>query len=414
MNNLIKYYKHWIWNFCKLGILIFPLFPALGGFVLGIILIYIWMKEFSQIIRLLIAKGFFFFSIGLIIISILAKYQKESFLGLANFLPFSALFLAFIFMIKKAKQLRQLAWILVVSSPIVVILGLGQLFFNWHSPNLFFGWELMAQGNPEGRMSSIFTYANILAIYLIIVFILAIGLWLEKYQDWQKNKLILGFLTIAIVGNSIGLILTSSRNAWAIAFLAALSFAIYLGWYWLVFIFSAAVTIVLGASFAPQPINNSLRYIVPEYFWGRLSDQMYPNRPLETLRLTQWRFSWDLTMEHPLTGWGLRNFSPLYEAKMNVWLGHPHNFFLMLTAETGLILTVMFCGLIAYILAQGILFLRKIQAKDRLILFTYLVAFSSCIIFNLFDVTLFDLRINTLTWLLLAGIYGVTLHKNCH
>ena len=48
-----------------------------------------------------------------------------------------------------------------------------------------------------------------------------------------------------------------------------------------------------------------------------------------------------------------------------------------------------------------------LQARDRLILFTYLVTFLACSLFNLFDVTLFDIRINVLGWLLLAAICGL-------
>jgi len=119
-------------------------------------------------------------------------------------------------------------------------------------------------------------------------------------------------------------------------------------------------------------------------------------------------------------GWGLRNFRPLYEAKMHLGLGHPHNLLLMLTAETGIPATLLFCGLVSWILAQGVLLIRvwsdvaptaaqeKYQwHQDKLIFFTYLLGFAGCTLFNLLDVTLFDLRVNTLGWLLLSAICGV-------
>ncbi len=117
-------------------------------------------------------------------------------------------------------------------------------------------------------------------------------------------------------------------------------------------------------------------------------------------------------------GWGLRNFTPLYQAKMHLWLGHPHNLLLMLMAETGIPTTLLFCGLIGWILGQSVLILRNwldiehLQDKaswlqDKLIFFTYLVAFGGFTLFNLVDVTLFDLRVNTLAWLVLSAICGV-------
>jgi hypothetical protein len=50
------------------------------------------------------------------------------------------------------------------------------------------------------------------------------------------------------------------------------------------------------------------------------------------------------------------------------------------------------------------------KLDDRLIIFTYLVAFSSCVLFNLLDVSLFDIRVNLLGWLLLSAIAGIVNH----
>jgi O-antigen ligase len=82
----------------------------------------------------------------------------------------------------------------------------------------------------------------------------------------------------------------------------------------------------------------------------------------------------------------------------------------MLSAETGIVTTLFFCGWVGWILGQAIqLLIQKLanQKKSGLIVFTYLVAFASLVLFNLFDVTVFDLRMNTIGWLLLAAIAGV-------
>ena len=218
-------------------------------------------------------------------------------------------------------------------------------------------------------------------------------------------------LGVAVVGNLAALILTNSRNAWAIAVGAGIAFAIYQGWRWLVAGVSAIAISIVTAAFGPAPIQQWLRQIVPSYFWQRLTDQLYPNRPEETLRITQWQFAWELTQQRPWTGWGLRNFSSLYQSKMHVWLGHPHNLFLMLTAEIGIPATLVFCGCVAWVLYRGIQTLLYsnvlITRKERLVFFSYLVAFFACIVFNTVDVTIFDFRLNTLTWLLLAAICGM-------
>ena len=51
---------------------------------------------------------------------------------------------------------------------------------------------------------------------------------------------------------------------------------------------------------------------------------------------------------------------------------------------------------------------QDVRTADRLIFFSYLLAFVACTLFNTVDVTLFDFRLNTTSWLLLAAICGVS------
>ena len=200
-----------------------------------------------------------------------------------------------------------------------------------------------------------------------------------------------------------------------LAVCAGLAFAFYQGWRWLVAGVAAIAGSVLWAAFGPSPVQQWLRQVVPAFFWARLTDQLYPDRPLGLLRKTQWQFAWSLAQQRPWTGWGLRNFTPLYEAQMHVCLGHPHNFLLMLTAETGIPITILFCGWVSWVVVLGVLLLRNWSVdageqqltQDKLIFFSYLVAFLACVMFNTVDVSLFDLRLNTLGWLLLSAIIGV-------
>ncbi|XTZ12885.1 MAG: O-antigen ligase family protein, partial [cyanobacterium endosymbiont of Rhopalodia inflata] len=77
-------------------------------------------------------------------------------------------------------RLYQFAWWVVLTSILLTGLGFMQLGWGWESP-LFLrsiGIKLVAYGNPDGRMSSLLMYANVLAIYLLISFLLAIGLWI--------------------------------------------------------------------------------------------------------------------------------------------------------------------------------------------------------------------------------------------
>ena len=401
------------WLYFCVSVLFFPFFPALGALGLVVVMVVIWRRNYRQIVRSPPNRALGILASLLILTSILAEDSVSAWLGLANFLPFFALFIALRNLIIKPTQLRQLSWLLILPSLPIVLLGFGQMYAAWDSPPLIktvLGWELVPLGFPPGRMSSVFIYTNFLAIYLAIAFTLAFGLWLETWQqlETRKRTQTLVLLTFILLADISGLILTSSRNAWIIAVLSFMAYAVYLGWKWLVLLVTGAATAVLWASFAPSLGGTQLRQIVPTFIWTRLSDSAY-DRPVETLRVTQWQFCWNLIKERPLFGWGLRNFTTLYEAKMNLWLGHPHNLFLMLGAETGIIALVLFMGIIAAIAFKACKLLAIWSDKESsLIFFSYLVAFSACILFNLADVSIFDLRINTIGWILLAAISGVT------
>ncbi|MEG4010320.1 O-antigen ligase family protein [Microcoleus sp. Pol11C1] len=475
------------WNFAQVGMLIFPLIPILGALGLFLGLAGTCKQKFRQISRRPLNRGFAILSALLVITAVFAHNRIEAFVGLYNFLPFFILFAAFSSLIQTLPQLRQLSWIIVISSIPVIILGLGQQFLGWSGIEQLqpvFGWVLAPQGNPPGRMASVFMYANILACYLTIAFILALGLWMEegfgndqgkgfpeftssilREEERGKKETInerlipdsqfslpnfrFLFLSCAVIGNALALIFTNSRNAWGLAVVAVLAFAFYAGYKKLLAaVLSVASTIFLSA-FGPEPLRQSLRRIVPAFFWARLTDEMFPNRPTATLRKTQWEFAWSMTQQRPWTGWGLRNFTPLYQAQMQEWLGHPHSLILMLTAETGIPAMLFLFGLVGWVLARGVFMLanwplfsadikheqiatqevaentlgftqkfiinsksqgvcQDVRAADRLIFFSYLLAFAACTLFNTVDVTLFDFRLNTTSWLLLAAICGVS------
>lgn len=431
------------WNYAQLGLLILPLIPSFGTLGLILALVGTWRQQYHKIIHRPLNWGLAILATWLVITTGFAFDHLAAFLGLFNFLPLFVVFAAFSALIQTPAQLRQWSWILVVTSVPVVTIGLGQLFLGWVSPVQLqgvLGWVISLKGNPPGRMASVFMYANVLAGYLVIVFILGLGLWIETYQTLaplplkglarrtRHVSLIAwlrwGFLSVAVLGNLVALILTNSRNAWAIAVVASLAFALYQGWRWLVAGVAGIAGSVLLAAFGPSPMQQWLRAVVPSFFWARLTDQMYPDRPLALLRTTQWQFAWSLTQQRPWTGWGLRNFTSLYLAQMHVWLGHPHNFLLMLTAETGIPGAVLFCGWVSWVVFQGVQLLRdwsvigatdrRQLAGDKLIFFSYLVAVFACILFNTVDVSIFDLRLNILGWLLLSAISGIVYHQRAN
>jgi O-antigen ligase len=354
----------------------------------------------------------------MVIIALFAENNSAAFEGLFNFLPFFIVFIAQSRLIATPAQLRRLAWLMILPSVLIALLGLGQLWLHWGfhwkilsvngSSGFIVDWTIAPGGEPEGRMASLFYYATVLASYFVTTFTLTLGLLVEQWQTQRSRWRML--LLSAIAGlNLVGLFLTDSRNAWALALAVIVVFATYIGWRWVGALAMWVVIAVLEAAYAPPPLSSWFRRIVPSIIWERINDELY-HRPVAALRTTQWEFAWRMVQQRPLTGWGLRNFSALYQDATHFFVGHPHNLPLMLSAEMGIPATVLFYGLVGWMLYSGVQWLRRTTARrDRAIMFTYVVTFLACSAFSLLDVTFFDARINTLQWLILAGIWGVSL-----
>lgn len=412
----------WLWRWGQGMFFIFPLLPTFGSLGLLVIALGITIQQRQELLKRPIVWGLFALSLWLSLTAITAEYPQEAWLGIANFIPFFIVFMGISLLVETPTQLRRLAWLGVVASIPIAFLGIGQMTLGWTTPEALeplLGWVLVEEGNPSGRLATVFMYANIAAAYFLVMLTLAVGLWVEAYR-WRKKQVWewLGLTGIMIL-LAIALVLTSSRNAWLMAVLVTVTFIIYLRWYGLIALGGVMATGIIGAAFAPSPLNQWLRQLVPRYFWARLNDQMYSDRAVETLRTTQWQFSWELIQQRPFLGWGLRNFTPLYEEAMGIWFGHPHNLPLMLGAETGILGLLLFLILVGSAIARATLLLTiwsdlaptpgtQQWQQDKLIFFTFIVAFLALTLFNLADVTLFDLRLNLLGWLLLAMIHGVS------
>lgn len=410
------------WKSTLIGFAVFPLVPSVGVPFILFAIFKTWQHCGREIVRQRLNWGFALLAPWLIVVSLLGIQPGDAALGLLNFLPFFALFAAYSNLIRSPEQLRQLAWIMMIPALPIALLGFLQLLGYgatvpiWGTPGYIF--QMYPDGNPLGRMSAVFGHANPLAAYLQMVFIFTLGLFVDTYEQntakgdrglkWKSPTL--WWLASVLIICSLSLILTSSRAAWFGAVLSSLVFTIYQGWYWIVGIVTAIGTVVLSAAYAPSPLKEPLRSIVPRYFWARITDEMYPDRPQALTRMSQWKFAWNLTRARPVTGWGLQSFGPLYQEYSHFWLGYPHNLLLMLSSNLGIPATIVLCSLVGWVLAQSMLLFLNFPLQwrsERTIFFTYLVAFGGFIMFNITDVTALELRLNTHAWLILASMCGL-------
>ena len=331
--------------------------------------------------------------------------------GLANWIPFFWCFWGFQPYLLTSLSRKRAAFCFLVGSLPVVITGFGQLWFGWHGPwQLFNGlivWFISPGGQPQGRLSGLFDYANIAGAWLALIWPFCLASLIQPFVGIRRRIIALLF-AIAVVS---ALILTDSRNAWGglvlgVPFVLGMS-----SWFWLLPLMTFLL-IPIGLAIIPGihvDLQEFARTIVPQNIWSRLNDMQFQDtRPIEATRINQWKVAISLVLEKPFLGWGAAAFSILYPLKEGLWHGHAHNLPLELAVSNGSIvalsIVLMVFALLIASLNKGILFGEK--SFNSLALFDRAWWSSILILVCLHsvDIPLFDSRINMAAWILLSGL----------
>lgn len=364
---------------------------------------------------------------GLLLVSCLfAQNRAEAFLQLTNFLPFFLFFAVAPFVLKETRRLRQLATDLVMLSLPINILALGEyvLRADFIPRSLrsipFIDW---VRDRPHaGRAMVMFNHPNALASYLVLI--LGLGLGLILHHAMQK-RLESGmpatshplWLYGATYANLVGIFCSGSRNGLVVAVLQLSLFV--LGWGW----FTRLSRSLLLASLSG--IGGLLTGAAWLGIGGRsLSLASWAG----DARLRLWHVAVNLIQEQPWFGWGLGSYKFQFPARLLVLypscetvraqpvvpvecadVAHPHNMWLLLATEGGMLLMIALTLWVGYLYGRGIelLIAKRLKPLESALLLGYSLAFLGCIAFACFDVTLYDARVNALNWTVLVGIYAI-------
>jgi O-antigen ligase len=405
-----------IWLLFLAGVITLP-YTTLGAIPVAVGLFLIIRKNIPAIRADRLNKVLTCLSLAIVAISFLSIDYLESLVFTVNIFPFFVFFAGYQYLFKQPDALRKLAWVMILFSIPIVMMGFGQIWGNW-SLDLRAGsvqiLDVRKLGMPPGRMASIFYHANALANYLQPISILAMGLWSDLYSRFKREPKLfaakLYFLSCYVVMTLLALILTSARTGWLTMVLSILAIVIYQKWYWLIGIVSMMLSLIFGAAYAPDPAKNGLRQIVPSYFWARINDQMYPNRPTADTREYIFQFAGQLIAERPWSGWGLQTFGNLYRAKTGLYINHPHNLLLSLSYGLGIPITIFLMAVMGYIFfvaIRGFCCLPDRWQAEQSIIFTYIVAAIGAIWMNMTDITIFVLPLNFLFWSILIAVYAI-------
>lgn len=356
--------------------------------------------------------GFGWLTVGLLLSASFGINRGDAFLQLANFLPFFVLWGVWVthpaMVARPFAVLEKLArWLVVSSLPLCMVAlmeyalkfegimpwvraAMPLWFLNWIYEEPYFG----------HRARSLFDHPNGLAAYLVMVLGLGLGLVLGfgSAQPPVVRSRWLVWLSVVLCFGAI--FCTGSRNGVLIA-LVLVAIALYAArryrWAWILGLVGAGALAAAIGSFG---------------IGGRsLSLSIFTNDP----RVGVWRLASEMVYQRPWLGWGFSGLRVLYEPDSipgHDKIYHAHNIWLFLASESGIPVMVGFCVVFGSIFYRAIrLFFadeeRGLSAGDRAVLFSYLMAFAACLLFALFDVVLFDARLNIPAFGLLAAMYAM-------
>ena len=239
-------------------------------------------------------------------------------------------------------------------------------------------YQFFTRSGPEGfllfgrfmRAYGFFEQPNPYAGYLGLTAPLALSLALGVKNIKSEGRKAAFLLSAAAFGiMAVAIAMSWSRGAWfgfaaAVAAVsaarsrrAALVFAVLL--------LAGALILILGSfQLLPQALLQRFTGFVPYLRLFDVRDVRVTDANFAIVeRMAHWQAGWQMWTEHPWRGVGIGNYEVLYPAYyIPPWeepLGHAHNYYLNIAAETGLI------GLLAYLVLWGAAFWQTILCIRR-------------------------------------------------
>ncbi len=367
-----------------------------------------------QAIATPVSRAYFWLSLWMIFTTIIAFNFPIAAGGLANFLPYFLSAAVTSFIIRTPAQFIHFLWLLLLGSLMVSGFGMLQAILDrpdWIFPKVIFDSYPIPMGfSPDRRIQSFFGHFNETAAYLLMILPIAFHFALGKVKSISKPQRAIAAIALAL-GTSV-LILTGSRNAWTLAILCSIAFALYYRQWKLVAGFGFVLLIMAWAVFGHEfgLGGEALRSLLPEGFVNRLTSAVDPklvDYASTADRLNAWQFALSLISQHPIQGWGLRNF-PLIAKSMGYdlhGLPHEHNLFLAIAVGSGIPALLGFIGIIGWTIWTS---LKSAIAKETEGMMV--VVAISIILFLLsgwLDLVLYEPRLSILLWYLLGSMYGL-------
>ncbi len=402
------------WNWLQSGAIFMVISNVFMPIFMSILALRVLICHGWSAIATPVNQAYLGLSLWMIFTTIIAFNPATAAGGLANFLPYFLLAATTSYIIRTPTQFIHFLWLLVLSSIMVSGFGLLQAVLDrpdWIFPKVIFDSYPIPMGfSPDRRIQSFFGHFNETAAYLLMILPIALHFALGKVKSITKSQQVIAAIALAL-GTCV-LILTSSRNAWGLAILGAVALTLYYRQWKLVAGFGLVVIILAWGVFGHEfgLGGEAVRSLLPSGFVNRLVSSIDPqlgDYASTAGRLNVWNFALSLISQHPLQGWGLRNF-PLVAQSVGYdlrGLPHEHNLFLAIAVGSGIPALLGFVGIIGWTIWVS---LKSAIAKDTEgMMVVVVISVMLFLMSGWLDLVLYEPRLSMLLWFLLGSMYGL-------
>lgn len=410
----------------QLGVLFLAAAPALSFIALLISSIFGSFNRPKNFFKDKFNYPFIFVAILMILNCILISFfhnniisfdTSRKWIGLINWIPFFWCYWGFQPFLRNQRLRIKTAKLFIIGSLPVLLSGFSQYFLKIYGPYTLFNNLIIWYQRPlvaGNGITGLFNNQNYAGAWLSIVFPLCLVFLIRK-KNTNLQKMILFLLCFCFV---YMIILTTSRGAILSIFITLFLFNESRKNKFLLVLTLFSIPLILSS------IN---------VFFINLQSTIYDFLPYELIkkasltnigninlfpRIEIWQKSIELIKSNLFTGYGAGSFESLYN-QSNGFFGeiqHSHNIFLELAINHGLLSSlIIFLMMIYLIFFSWKSISNKLGKKlndDNLVLFNnfdkaWIISFIIFFLLHIVDITYFDGRISTISWILLAGMTSI-------
>tara|TARA_B100001939_G_C16891051_1_gene595404 strand:- start:32 stop:1288 length:1257 start_codon:yes stop_codon:yes gene_type:complete len=337
-----------------------PFLSDLSALLIGIFfLINIVLKREYHFLKNKFIIIFFIFSLYLLINSLIKYYDIHSIRSSLGYLRFGIFSLGIFYFLEKRKEIIQWLFISFIISYFLLIFDGYYQYFNKVS---FF---LEVETQDSGRISSLFGSELIMGSYLSRLFPIFLGITFFLYKDKKRILILLSIIFILIEAL---IFLSGERASFFFNILTAIYIIIMIKDFKKIRFFTFLISIVLV--FILSNFDNKAKNRIINDTISQMGLNSEKKHIFSAVHESHYLSAYKMFLDNKILGIGVRNYRNFcnedkYKISERSCTTHPHNTYVQLLSETGLIGFIFVISVFIYFIIISLKHLFGVIKKNK-------------------------------------------------